>query len=1651
MKKSMKIFMALALALFMTLGSFPVNTVRAEEPVTEVAEEAPKETDGTEQTDYSEQPSEGTEAVAEKEEGAEQPAEPAEGETPAEQAEEGKQEEAPAEEAEQPADPAEEDNKQEETPAVAEAEEETLPEEQEEAPAEEELALNSEAFGPEVYTVGDLKVTISYPANTVPEGTEVVVTDAKPEALEAIAEEKGEDAVSIGADISFWYDGKEIEPADWSDENQVSVSLEYIGEEEIHGENFETLHVAETRDEEGNVASFDVEKVDAKMVPVTKEVPVYETREIIETVQEPYEYTWNETVTKYKDVTVYEDVQVSFEEEVPVYETRDITEEKTTYVTKTREVEKTRTVRVKVAAKWYDPSTWLGYKNVKETYTATETYKEPVTYTVVVGTEKVQVGTETVTKYRTEKQPVTKTVEDGTETITHTETRYREASRGTGEYETVKTDETEVVVVDLTASFEAREFTTFTITWRGGGRTVTVHYVDENGNELTVSNPNSTHPNMNANSSSPAFLIYDIDDYEYSYTYLNTNTNANRIAPILAKNGNNRWMYNVTRNVDYWGNFTGWSGTELSNNDNIYVVYKAKTQPTKGGTVQPPQDTEWPTGDGAPKFGKSSTHNNDGTNTVALTIAASEKEVTSSSKANVIVVLDVSASMSTDMNGLTRMIRARDAVRDLADLLLNKTDPNGNKLVKMALITFGGTANTVRTFVDNPTTFKNAVPSNPNAGNTYNGATNWEQALYLANHMEVDSDAATYIIFVTDGDPTFRMTRGDITNAEMDNIASDTYVPYREAGIFGEGNGDTYGRNFDATVPEVRSIISNNKNFYAIGVSNDVTKVQTLCTESGVPADHAYRATDSDQLEEAFNTIASSISTDLGFGDVSITDEVTEMSSTRMEMLHSVDSSSFKYYKIDSTGEHEWTTREADGCAPATYDEETGAVEWNMGSGFQLEDGVTYKVTFTVWPSQDAYDLVAELNNGTKVYAEGQPNSISADQREQIEELAAPTATTQGSYALKTNTDNVKASYKKTTKSGDVVSIADEEVFKLDPIYGTRDNMTLESMKLTVKKEFEDDLTGASDRDTEITLVLHRRNAHQDPESEDFVDFEPYAVPQADGTSSPNIVLNDDNNWTYSLYVAPGFEVNGEVLEHGYEFTITEPSIDYHYDLIEEIINPMVVDGRDKFYGDGYLIDDDDTIAEYVDESLTAVNRVKSGIDIRKLVIDDQGNPITSEEEFTIKGKILDENGNPYTWQSGDDVNKSGAYHKYVEDSEAVPGQSGAIEAYGKTWRRIVYKGHFESTDNIEFTLKPNELIRFINVPENCTFEFEEDKTEGVMPADFEWDKSEGTAQHKVSVDGEFTTEGDVQPAVTEDGKVYVTKEMGGVYGNKQYTISFTNKSAKGEVFYVYHSSDNTVEKIYSTDERVEREFNETTKEYTYTFNIFEETKFGTLYGGYYKAYKDQASAASSQAGKDADVRNLTYDEETNWATDSEGAKPYDAKKANVWVRSDAYTELGTAMHPTANTVYYLKEVPSGYIRPYVHYTYDNYDPEKPIKRLYIITATDDTNYKDAGYLVMPDETEAFAKTVSMLISIKKPDGTVDTTLTAKKVFGSLDVTRGYLYWDDCSDLIGQNSFKYVPCWETLDGVLVKGIKTRTVTNITTHIDIYATDEATIK
>ena len=1215
---------------------------------------------------------------------------------------------------------------------------------------------------------------------------------------------------------------------------------------------------------------------------------------------------------------------------------------------------------------------------------------------------------------------------------------------------------------------------------------VTIHFVDEQGTELTVKN--TTLPtSLTPSAASPAYLIYDVEGYKYSATYYSTTARTTpggtSIQPQLHKNSSNQWCYYN-------------SNTAMANNSHIYVVYEKLADVIEGGTATiDPNNEVWP--EEKPSFSKFSTSNGDGTNTIALTITGPEKAIENKTKANVIVVFDISGSMrdnmagtqtytaaqASQMNHSSRMWIAANAVAKnstggLAYDLLSKTDSQGNHLVEMALISFSSTATQVQGFTSTYNTFANSV-----WGLTPSGGTNWEGALQMANRMknihEVFTDAPTFIVFVTDGDPTFRVSRMDANDSDLAgevNASSGNAQPYYISNhIYGEGDDDCKGYNLDAAVAESASIITHNKSFYAIGVSNDVTKVETLVTRAGGKAENAILATNADALNQAFKDIASAISASLGFGDVSLNDGITDLANVDMKVLHEVNPESFTYYRYGGEGnkygadyEHktEWTLEQmaAEKCGQASYDEDTGAVQWNMGPNFQMENNVTYVVTFRVWASQEALDLVAAVNNGWILDEDGNIvetvtpaeayAALTEEERAQIVEV--PDSNPK-QYALVTNTNEVYATYKKTTKTGEVVSISDPEPVTIDPVYGDIPNLDLPSMTLSIKKVWEDDLTGGEDRVNSVTFILKHRVAHTG-------EYEEYPVPQSDGTISSHILLNDDNNWTFTLYVAPGVatgeaDENGnpvgdpEILEKGYEFTLAETEMDYHYELNEEEVNPMEFNGQSQYWGDGNA-----------DQALSGVNAVKGGIDIRKIVTDADGNVIDCDEEFTIKGWILDPDGNPYTFDQSWDPreDKSVKLEAGVsEDWDNHQNDTGAYHKWDAEGNRVIYKGHFDSTGEITLTLKQGEYYRFINVPADCTYCFYEvdengDPVEGVtMPAGFEFSTITGLNQQRDpapkddqgnniyddagnQILGEFhPLPDDQQPTYNEE-----THQLTGtVYANTQHNVEVYNRSLiHDDFFYVYHSSDKTVEKIYADDTRVIKgAYDEASEKYEYTFTMAAEAKTGTLYGGYYSDYSGKSA--------DFDAEAMTYDDKS-WATD-EGATPYTGANvtSSVWILSEALTENGLEMHPEMGKVYYLKEVPADkYLRPYLHYTYKT--GTGGICSAWLISDVDDLNYQQTGFVIVDSNNEA-EKVVSSL-TVSAANGTTTIKLTPKRVFGANSsnyltylpvINRNALTGADSIGLLA-NGYSVMQYWVTPDKLIVTGTTSRVYTGLGNIADI---------
>lgn len=383
-----------------------------------------------------------------------------------------------------------------------------------------------------------------------------------------------------------------------------------------------------------------------------------------------------------------------------------------------------------------------------------------------------------------------------------------------------------------------------------------------------------------------------------------------------------------------------------------------------------------------PGTAKTLTDNGDGTYTLSLSVTGTATSSSTSSKADVIVVLDRSGSMRYDQaghspgswqySGPSRLSVATGAVNSLAEqLLANNTADNPDR-VQLSLVTFSNTASTDITGTTSLSEFQNRVNSI-----TANGGTNWEDALQDAHAIETREGANVYVIFVSDGNPTFRNTQGGGSGYE--NAQHGSYPNY----YYGSGNSDNNGKNFQYALVQAQAIVGAGKTFYSIGAFGDATNMQNLATQSGAPASNYYDATDQAALNAAFDNIIAEITNAFGYKDVKIEDGITSLTSA----LVRTDPSSFTYTRSGG----DYGTGSAWNTAPAaSYSD--GKVTWDLGT-MHLEHGVTYTVSFKVWPSQEAYDLVADLNNGFVSY-----DDLTPDQKAQIVAVGS-------GYGLKTNTD----------------------------------------------------------------------------------------------------------------------------------------------------------------------------------------------------------------------------------------------------------------------------------------------------------------------------------------------------------------------------------------------------------------------------------------------------------------------------------------------------------------------------------------------------------------------------------------------------------------------------------------------------------------------
>lgn len=146
----------------------------------------------------------------------------------------------------------------------------------------------------------------------------------------------------------------------------------------------------------------------------------------------------------------------------------------------------------------------------------------------------------------------------------------------------------------------------------------------------------------------------------------------------------------------------------------------------------------------------------------------------------------------------------------------------------------------------------------------------------------------------------------------------------------------------------------------------------------------------------------------------------------------------------------------------------------------------------------------------------------------------------------------------------------------------------------------------------------------------------------------------------------------------------------------------------------------------------------------------------------------------------------------------------------------------------------------------------------------------------------------------------------------------------------------------------------------------------------------------------------------------------------------------GLGFDPAADETYYVKEVPESYLQPKIYYVYSTYYGNA-LRRLYLVTALDDKNYQQVGFIVNSTDNREQAvndTNVYETVTEVRAEGQQSRTLGLSYFFNNT-LETGYLniqqYLDYSVDDMAGKTFTMQPYFVTMDGVKVTGVTLRTV------------------
>lgn len=541
---------------------------------------------------------------------------------------------------------------------------------------------------------------------------------------------------------------------------------------------------------------------------------------------------------------------------------------------------------------------------------------------------------------------------------------------------------------EVTAEFAIQGFSSFVVTWKedklvGDDDTESVSFVivDTDGNELTLPAgtnlsyrlPDSGRVTFAQMVQANGINTVTIDGVEYVFrnatlviggTERHPIDSAERIAAPTAV-GNDKIRF-------YDSVFPGDSGyytrDDGADGDRLELVYERK------------EDSEIDVYEPDPVYTKTAVTNDGGkTYDLALTVSGDVGESSQKVKLDVLFIVDQSGSMGdrawVNDEYKTYQKIASDAAGELARGLAS----NENIDARFAVVTFSDSIADTNYYDDailrqNWTRDAQSVITATDVRS--DGGTNYEAGMMAgrAAMLEARPDAMKYVIFLSDGEPTYHYTEnGNSTGGGDHTAAGDDTAAYEQAASYNEVNGFfTVGVGLGGASADS----------YLGLLRGEVKKSVEATVGTAVDSDNfsGYTAEDPSELTERFTEIQAQI-TNLSMKNVKITD-------TLSDFVEPVDEAEPYVVIKDSDGnqvntedgQYEITGYDAS-VTPISFTVEFKGTDGN----YELKQGYTYELHLKVQPTDKAYETFATTgytdkgaaNTGTYAEKDGFFSNVS--------------------------------------------------------------------------------------------------------------------------------------------------------------------------------------------------------------------------------------------------------------------------------------------------------------------------------------------------------------------------------------------------------------------------------------------------------------------------------------------------------------------------------------------------------------------------------------------------------------------------------------------------------------------------------------------------